>query len=92
MIKVIFYGKSLMPILRRDRQHATWGQLLRDAVEKPGRMLAAYTAFHNYSFGNALLALANSAFDASSPCGNAGYAHSAKDAWRRQSWTNCLNE
>ena len=40
-----------------DRQHATWGELLRDAVEKPGRMLEAYTAFHNYSFGNALLAL-----------------------------------
>ena len=39
------------------RQHATWGELLRDAVEKPGRMLEAYTAFHNYSFGNALLAL-----------------------------------
>jgi len=40
-----------------DKQHASWGELLRDAVEKPGRMLAAYTAFHNYSFGNALLAL-----------------------------------
>ena len=40
-----------------DRQRATWGELLRDAVEKPGRMLEAYTAFHNYSFGNALLAL-----------------------------------
>jgi antirestriction protein ArdC len=40
-----------------EKQHATWGELLRDAVEKPGRMLAAYTAFHNYSFGNALLAL-----------------------------------
>jgi antirestriction protein ArdC len=40
-----------------ETQHATWGELLRDAVEKPGRMLAAYTAFHNYSFGNALLAL-----------------------------------
>ena len=39
-----------------DKQHAIWGRLLRDAVEKPGRMLAAYTAFHNYSFGNALLA------------------------------------
>jgi antirestriction protein ArdC len=46
-------GKAKMP----ERQHATWGELLRDAVEKPGRMLAAYTAFHNYSFGNALLAL-----------------------------------
>jgi len=40
-----------------EKQHATWSDLLRDAVEKPGRMLAAYTAFHNYSFGNALLAL-----------------------------------
>jgi antirestriction protein ArdC len=39
-----------------ERQHATWGELLRGAVEKPGRMLEAYTAFHNYSFGNALLA------------------------------------
>jgi antirestriction protein ArdC len=40
-----------------ERLQATWEELLRDAVEKPGRMLAAYTAFHNYSFGNALLAL-----------------------------------
>jgi hypothetical protein len=40
-----------------DRQRVTWGELLRDAVEKPGRMLEGYTAFHNYSFGNALLAL-----------------------------------
>jgi antirestriction protein ArdC len=40
-----------------ERQHAAWGELLRDAVGKPGRMLAAYTAFHNYSFGNALLVL-----------------------------------
>jgi antirestriction protein ArdC len=40
-----------------ERQHFTWGELLRDAVEKPGRLLQAYTAFHNYSFGNALLAL-----------------------------------
>jgi len=39
------------------QRHATWGELLRDAVEKPGLMLEAYTAFHNYSFGNALLAL-----------------------------------
>ena len=40
-----------------EKRHATWAELLHDAVEKPGRMLAAYTAFHNYSFGNALLAL-----------------------------------
>jgi hypothetical protein len=41
----------------QERQQATWGELLREAVEKPGRMLEAYTAFHNYSFGNALLTL-----------------------------------
>ncbi|MGB8472576.1 MAG: ArdC-like ssDNA-binding domain-containing protein [Candidatus Acidiferrum sp.] len=40
-----------------EKQQASWGELLRDAVEKPGRMLEAYSAFHNYSFGNALLAL-----------------------------------
>jgi hypothetical protein len=40
-----------------EREHATWGELLREAVEKPGRMLEAYTAFHNFSLGNALLAL-----------------------------------
>jgi hypothetical protein len=25
-----------------ERQHATWGELLQEAVEKPGRMLEAY--------------------------------------------------
>ena len=40
-----------------EKQQTIWGGLLRDAVEKPGRMLEAYTAFYNYSFGNALLAL-----------------------------------
>lgn len=40
-----------------ESRYISWTELLRDAVEKPGRMLAAYTAFHNYSFGNALLAL-----------------------------------
>ena len=37
--------------------HPTWGELLYSAVHTPGKLLAAYTAFHNYSFGNALLAL-----------------------------------
>jgi hypothetical protein len=44
------------------QQQATWGELLRDAVEKPGLMLEAYTAFHNYSFGNAMLALQQCTF------------------------------
>jgi len=30
--------KDQMP----ERQHATWGELLQEAVEKPGRMLEAY--------------------------------------------------
>ena len=30
-----------------ERLHATWGELLLEAVEKPGRMLEAYTAFHS---------------------------------------------
>src|SRR5271170_5283060 len=41
-----------------EQQQLSWEELLRDAVEKPGRMLETYTTFHNYSFGNALLALA----------------------------------
>ncbi len=30
-----------------ERQHVCWAELLWDAVEQPGRMLEAYTAFHN---------------------------------------------
>ena len=32
-----------------ERQHTTWGELLRDVVEKPGRLLEAYTAFYGGS-------------------------------------------
>lgn len=35
----------------------SWESLLVDAVSKPGRILEAYSAFHNYSMGNQLLAL-----------------------------------
>lgn len=34
-----------------------WNDLLKQAVETPGRILDAYTHFHNYSIGNALMAL-----------------------------------
>ncbi len=34
-----------------------WSTILIEAVTKPGRVLEAYTAFHNYSIGNQLLAL-----------------------------------
>ncbi len=37
-------------------QEITFSQLLRDAVEKPGTISAAYSAFHNYSFGNMMAA------------------------------------
>jgi antirestriction protein ArdC len=43
--------------MTNSQEHATWGELLYSAVHTPGKLLAAYTAFHNYSFGNALLAL-----------------------------------
>ena len=39
------------------KDHANWQALLTEAVNQPGRILAAYAAFHNYSIGNALLAL-----------------------------------
>ncbi len=43
--------------MTNTQEHATWGELLYSAVHTPGKLLTAYTAFHNYSFGNALLAL-----------------------------------
>lgn len=39
------------------KDHAKWHELLVEAVNQPGKFMAAYTAFHNYSIGNALLAL-----------------------------------
>src|SRR5688572_6281468 len=40
-----------------DRQPTTWANLLAGAVNEPGRIHAAYSAFHGYSVGNQLLAL-----------------------------------
>jgi antirestriction protein ArdC len=34
-----------------------WSQMLREAVEKPGLLLQAYSAFHGYSVANQLMAL-----------------------------------
>jgi antirestriction protein ArdC len=39
------------------KDRANWQKLLLEAVNQPGRVMAAYTAFHNYSMGNSLLAL-----------------------------------
>ena len=35
----------------------SWRTILTQAVNTPGMMLEAYSAFHNYSIGNQLLAL-----------------------------------
>jgi antirestriction protein ArdC len=43
--------------MTNTQEHVTWGELLHSAVHTPGKILAAYSAFHNYSFGNALLVL-----------------------------------
>jgi hypothetical protein len=40
-----------------DTTPAQWSHLLTEAVSKPGLLLAAYSAFHNYSIGNQVLAL-----------------------------------
>jgi hypothetical protein len=34
-----------------------WSRLLIESISKPGLLLAAYSAFHNYSIGNQVLAL-----------------------------------
>lgn len=43
--------------MTNSQELATWADLLYSAVHTPGKLLAAYTAFHNFSFGTALLAL-----------------------------------
>ena len=43
--------------IRLGNRETTWSDLLREAVSTPGKLLEAYTAFHNYSIGNSLLAL-----------------------------------
>ena len=40
-----------------DTTPAQWARLLTEAVTKSGLLLAAYSAFHQYSIGNQLLAL-----------------------------------
>lgn len=45
---------------KHTRQSASipkWSALLVEAVNKPGLIMEAYSAFHNYSFGNQILAL-----------------------------------
>jgi antirestriction protein ArdC len=39
------------------RDQKNWQDLLIEVVNQPGKIMAAYMAFHNYSIGNALLAL-----------------------------------
>jgi N-terminal domain of anti-restriction factor ArdC len=36
---------------------AQWARLLHEALTTPGLLLQAYSAFHNYSVGNQVLAL-----------------------------------
>ena len=43
--------------MNSNYQQSKWSELLLDAVRTPGKILAAYSAFHNYSLGNGLLAL-----------------------------------
>jgi antirestriction protein ArdC len=43
--------------IRLGNRETPWSDLLRDAVSAPGKLLEAYTAFHNFSVGNSLLAL-----------------------------------
>ena len=40
-----------------DRSGPDWSQVLTDAVNKPGVISTAYSAFWNYSMGNQLLAM-----------------------------------
>jgi hypothetical protein len=37
--------------MTNTQEHATWGELLHSEVYTRGKLLAAYTGFHNYSLG-----------------------------------------
>jgi len=39
-------------VVTNTQDHVTWGELLRSAVHAPRKLLAPYTALHDYSFGN----------------------------------------
>src|SRR6266853_142318 len=43
---------------RQSADIPKWSALLVEAVNKPGLIMRAYSAFHSYSLGNQLLALA----------------------------------
>jgi hypothetical protein len=39
------------------KEYTKWAELLKQAVEEPGFLMDAYSAFHNYSLGNQLSAM-----------------------------------
>src|SRR5262245_56985698 len=40
-----------------EENNIVWSELLKSAVNEPGLILQAYTAFHNYSIGNQIAAI-----------------------------------
>ncbi|MCP4878348.1 MAG: ArdC family protein, partial [Gammaproteobacteria bacterium] len=42
---------------KQKTNEIAWNELLEKAVNEPGSLLKAYSNFHNYSFGNCILAL-----------------------------------
>ena len=46
-----------MIITRPQHQTASFANLLQSAISEPGKLHAAYFAFHGYSIGNQILAL-----------------------------------
>ncbi len=69
---------------QKNKEHTTrnqpsWAELLKEAVEKPGRTLEAYRNFHNYSLGNQILAISQCYLRAIEPGPIATYA-----GWQQQ--------
>ncbi len=51
-------ARNLAPLARNTMNTLTFSGLLSDALTKPGKISAAYSAFHSYSFGNMMAAAA----------------------------------
>jgi hypothetical protein len=52
-----------------------WSALLVEAVNKPGLFMEAYSAFHNYSIGNQILALVQCQMRYSNPARSIHFPH-----------------
>ena len=68
-----------------------WSALLVEAVNKPGLIMEAYSAFHNYSIGNQILALAAGGDTYKLPYGHRSVNQPVQDLLTRRCFVTSQN-